>query len=135
MARTTVAEVQAILSTSLTEAQLTAFITDASLWVDTHLDGACDSLTTTLLATIEKYLAAHFATSRDPRLKQAKLDDVSETYQRDDKVTEYLQTAIALDPCGVIREMFLEQAKKRPVRFRVGEGFDDDLDIPADSWS
>jgi hypothetical protein len=132
MARTTVAAVQAILSTDLTEAQISAFITDASLWVDTHLEGACTSLTATLLAAIEKYLAAHLATARDARLRQAKLADVSETYQRDDKVSEYLRAAIALDPCGVVSAKFLDQEDRRPVRFRVGEGFDDQLDLPTD---
>ena len=132
MARTTVSDVQAIISTSLATAQVQAFIDDASLWVDTFLEGACTALTATILTTVEKYLAAHMITARDPSLTSAKWDKVSETYQRDGKTSEYLRAAIALDPCGIVSEKFLEQEKKRPVKFRMGEGFDDNLDLPTD---
>ena len=132
MARTTVSAVQAIIDTSLTDPQIQAFIDDASLWVDTFLEGACTALTTAILTAIEKYLAAHLITARDARLKSGKFDDVAEAYQRDAVVSEYLRAAISLDPCGIVTEKFLEQEKRRPAKFRVGEGFDDDLDLPTD---
>lgn len=120
--RTTVADVQAILDTDLTSAQLTAFITDASLWVDTHLAGACTALSTSILTAVEKYLAAHYATARDPRLKSVKLDDTQESYQRDATVSEYLKIAAELDPCGVVRDRLIEG--KRSAIWRVGSGYD-----------
>ena len=130
--RTTVAAVQAIMDTDLTDPQILAFITDASLWIDTFLEGACDDLTDSLLATIEKYLAAALITARDARLKSAKWQDVAETYQRGGEVSEYLRAAIALDPCGIVAEKFLDQEDRKKARFRVGEGFDPNLDLPTD---
>jgi len=116
----------------LTTTQIEAFIDDANLWVTTFLVGACTAMTTALLVAVEKYLAAHFITARDPRLRSAKLADVSETYQRADVVSEYLRTAISLDPCGIVAATFLDQDKRLPVRFRMGAGFDSDLELPTE---
>lgn len=133
MARTTVAAVQLILDTSATDAQIEAFIDDANAWINVHLEGACDQLTTAILITIEKYLSAYFVTLRDARLLSERLDDVQEKYQRDPKVSEYLRAAIALDPCGIVREEFLDQENNMKIQFRMGEGFDDKLDLPTSS--
>jgi hypothetical protein len=130
--RVTAAEVRLILETELSNAEIEAFIADASLWVDQNLVGACTAVTDDILKAVEKYLAAHMITARDALLRASKLQDVSETYQRDEAVSEYLRIAISLDPCGVVSEKFLDQENKRSVRFRVGEGFDDDLDLPTD---
>ena len=131
MARTTAAAVKLILDTSATDPQIEAFIDDANAWISVHLEGACDQLTAAILIKIEKYLAAYFVTLRDARLLSERLDDVQEKYQRDPKVSEYLRAAIALDPCGIVREEFLDQENKMKIRFRMGEGFDDTLDLPT----
>ena len=130
--RVTAAEVKLIMETELEDAEINAFIADASLWVDGNLVGACTSVTTAILKAVEKYLSAHLITARDALLRASKLQDVTETLQRDEKVSEYLRAAISLDPCGVVSESFLEQEKKRRPRFRVAEGFDDNLDLPSD---
>lgn len=129
--RTTEAGVRLVLDTDATSAQVVAFINSASLWIDTHLEGACTSLTTALLTEIETYLSAYFVTLRDPRLTSVRLDDVQEAYQRDKTVSEYLRMAVALDPCGILEEEFINQGQKFKVRFRVGEGFDSTLDLPT----
>jgi len=130
--RTAEAAVRLILDTDATSPQVLAFINSASLWIDTHLEGACSKLSTALLTEIETYLSAYFVTLRDPRLTSGRLDDVQEAYQRDKTISEYLSTAIALDPCGILEEEFLDQGKRAKVRFRVGAGFDSTLDLPSD---
>lgn len=125
MARTTVAAVQTVMDTDLTTAQLEAFVDDASLWVTTHLAGQCDDLSTEILTAVEKYLAAAWATARDPRLKRASIDDVEEDYQRGGEVSEYLKIAADLDPCGVVQQKLVKGSRK--VLWRVGAGFDDTI--------
>ena len=127
MSRTTETAVTAAIDTSLTSVQVNAFIDDASAWVDQYL--ASKSLSATILEKIEKYLACHFITLRDPRLRSGKLDDVSETYQRDTVTTEYLKAAAALDPTGTIEDRLISGRHK--VSFRVGAGYDSSLDLPA----
>ena len=112
------------IDTILTTAQVEAFIADASGWVDDNLSSETE-ITATTLERIELYLACHLITLRDPRLKQAALDDVNETYQRDAEVTEYLKMAIALDPTGKLAEAFVNTSESgKRVQFRVGDGFD-----------
>lgn len=127
MARTDSSAVTVILETDLTTPQIDAFIATANAWVDHYL--ADKGLGATLLAEIEKYLAACFASARDPRLKSAKVGDVSETYLRDDN--PYCSIAARLDPTGTVET---ELMGERSVTFRVGAGFDDDLNnLPATS--
>lgn len=128
MARTNAADVKNAIDTSLTDAQVSAFIDDASVVVD-DIASADATITSAKLTLIEKYLAAHFVTLRDPRLTKAALADVQESYQRDAEMTEYLKAAIALDPTGIIEDAFTD----RPVfGFRVSAGYDDDLTkLPA----
>lgn len=126
MARTDSSAVTVILETNLTTAQIDAFIATANAWVDQHLTGK--GLGSTLLTEIEKYLAAGFATSREPLLKNATIGDVSETYLRDEN--PYLAIAARLDPTGTVET---ELMGKSAVSFRVGAGYDDDLDLPASS--
>lgn len=132
MARTNSTEVGLIIETSLTSGQIDAFINDANVWVTNHLSGVCDDLTDAELKIIEKYLAAHLITLRDARLTSLKEGDISEKYQRDGKMSEYLKSAIAMDPCGIVADQFVHQDRAKLV-FRVGSGFDDDLDLPASS--
>ena len=123
MARTDETAVSAVIDTSLETSQIEAFIDDASLWVDKHLVG--EGLTADELTAIEKYLACHFITLRDPRLKSAQLDDVAEVYQRDLYVTEYLKSAAALDSTGRVREHFMAPKNTRRLVFQAGTGYDE----------
>ncbi len=127
MARTSETAVRAAIETSLTSKQINAFIDDANAWVDQFLASA--GLSTTILEKIEKFLACHFVTLRDPRLRSTKLKDVSETYQRDTVTTEYLKAAAALDPTGTVEDRLISGRHK--LTFRVGAGFDSELDLPA----
>lgn len=130
MARVSESEVKLVIDTSLTTPQIEALIGDANLWVNEHL-GGYTSLSAALLKAIEKYLAAHLITLRDPRLTRAQLDDVAETYQRDREVSEYLKTAASLDPTGTVKDELLGGSQK--ATFRVSEGYDDTLDLPGSS--
>ena len=125
--RTSEAAVGLIIETSLTSAQVVQFIADASLWVDTNLADA--GLTSSLLEAIERYLAASFISARDPRLKSTKRLNIADTYVRDDKLDPYMKIAIQLDPTGTVEEQFGDE----PTRFgfRVGAGYDADLDLPV----
>lgn len=125
MARTDEGAVRDAIETTLTNPQVTAFIDDASGWIDAQL--ADKGLTAATLTLVEKYLACHLITLRDPRIKSGKFGDTSETYQRDGEVTEYLKMAIALDPSGTVEDAFGDS--KQRVRFRVGEGYDPTLDL------
>lgn len=118
-------EVQTVIDTDLTSGQITQFIADASAWVDDQLAGTGASAT--ILALIEKYLACHLITLRDPRLKQTAVGDVQETYQRNLYVTEYLKAAMALDATGKVADAFgPKRMNQTAARFRVGAGFNDD---------
>lgn len=126
MARTDEAAVRDAISTGLTSAQVVAFIDDASAWVDANL--LDKGYSTAILTAIEKYLACHFVTFRDPRLKSATYGKTSENFQRDANVNDYLQAAIALDPSGAVEDGFLRKGRKR-LRFRVGSGYDPTLGL------
>lgn len=122
--RTDSSAVLSAIETDLTTDQVNAFISDASVWVDANL--ASDSLSDTLLEKIEKYLACHFITLRDPRLKDAAAGDVRENYVRDNSITEYLKAAMALDPTGKIADAFGDRSKKFRMTYRVGTGYADE---------
>lgn len=128
MARTDEAAVTLAIDTSLTTAQIEAFIEDAHVVVD-DIAAKDSTIPAAKLTLIEKYLACHLVTLRDPRLTKGVLADVQETYQRDAEMTEYLKAAIALDPTGTIEDAFTD----RPVfGFRVSAGYDSDLSkLPA----
>lgn len=122
----TASDVQALLDTDLTTSEIDAFLTGAKRWVTDNLEG--EGVANATMTEIEKYLGAAFATSRDPRLKEAERDEVRDVYQRDEAQSEYLKIAIMLDPTGKLEEEF---GGRRTVKFRMGAGYDDDLDLPA----
>jgi cytochrome c551/c552 len=120
--RTNNTEVKAILSTSLVDATIDAFIADASLWVTEEL-ATLGTLSADRLKAIEKYLACAFCRLRDLGLTSATLEDVSESYQVDKSVTDYLLRAAGLDPTGTVRNHFLPKGDRIPVKFAVGTTF------------
>lgn len=111
-ARATVDEVKDIISTTLTDGQINAFINTSHQVVSQRLNGKGISEDT--LKEIEVWLSAHYVCMRDPRKKQVKVDDVAVTYQGETgtgfQSTSYGQQAIALDPTGTLASASLKRA-------------------------
>lgn len=136
MSRTTETAVREIISTNLTGPQVRAFIEDASLWITEELTAEDPPLSLGRLEIIERYLACALVRIRDLGLKDSTIQDVSETYQADSEVTDYLLRAASFDSTGKVREHFLAPkpvalptAPIYPVKFNVGTGFVDDTSI------
>jgi hypothetical protein len=128
--RTSETAVRQIMQTALTTPQVLAFIADANLWVTESL--APLGLSTERLEIIERYLSCALVRVRDLGLKDASVQDVSETYQVDPEVTDYLLRAASFDPTGTVRQHFLAPklvATPTPPTYsmvaEVGKGFDD----------
>jgi len=104
-ARVTTEDVKVIIDTSI--ADLTVFITAANLLVNGHLSAA--GLSEEVLIEIEKYVAAHILSVKDPRTKSVGVDVLSESYQGQWgfglKGTSYGQIAILLDTSGILGAM------------------------------
>lgn len=96
MARTTREAVQRVLQTNEDPDVIEEFMADAHAWVDANLSG--EGIATGILSSIEKYLAAAFVTAKDPRVTRTSTDDMSDTFQRDPEVSEYLKIAAGMDP-------------------------------------
>lgn len=105
MARVTDAEVKEIFDTDI--ADTTPFITVANILVTDVLGS--ESLSTTLLKEIERWLAAHFASMRDPRIQREKLGDADVTYHGKSAMgldgTPYGQQAKLLDTSGKLESI------------------------------
>lgn len=103
-ARTTFAEVSEIIQTSLTEAQVNAFINSASRLVTTVLADA--GLASDVLEDIEMWLAAHLLSTRDQRAQNESLGSYSVTYQGSTGLgldaTFYGQQVKLLDTSGLL---------------------------------
>lgn len=90
MPRVDEAQVNDIIETTLTVAQITPFLTTANLLVTARLTGAYDDAT---LAEIEKYLAAHFLCVRDPRKKSESIGPADVTWFATSTVGEGLASS------------------------------------------
>lgn len=116
--RVTAGDVEQIFDTDLTTPQLDAFIASASALVDDQLTG--QGLSSAILAEIEKYLAAHFASARDPRESEAAAGGTRTKYQVHVgpglSSTDYGARAIALDSTGTLAGI---AAQKGGFTFRV----------------
>lgn len=113
-ARVDDAGVKEILDTTVTT---TPFITAANLIVDQHLLG--HGLTDALLTEIERWLAAHLACTRDPRVAKEALDgEFNVTYEGQTGLglnrTSYGQQVKVLDPTGRLANL-----ERRESAFRV----------------
>lgn len=124
--RTTETAVREIIKTALTAPQVKAFIADANLWVTEELVDGGAGLSAARLEIIERYLACALIRVRDLGLKNATIENVSESYQVDATVSEYLLHAASFDPSGRVRMQFLPSQQAvgvRRVLARVGTGF------------
>lgn len=119
------AAVTAIIDTDLETPQITQYINDASLWVREELFGA--SLTNDRLELITRYLACALIRLRDLGVTNARWDDVSESYQVDPQVSDYLLRAAAFDPTGKLRAYFMAPKNTRRAQWRVGTGYAEDV--------
>lgn len=102
MARTTVAKVKEILDTALTDPQVDNYIDIANTMVTNNV--TC-GLSATVLAEIERWLAAHLISITQERLGiKEKVGDAEITYTgvfgEGLKSTSYGQTVLMLDTCG-----------------------------------
>jgi len=131
--RTTETAVREIISTSLTTAQVNAFIADANLFVTEEVAAEDASISAGRLELIERYLACALIRLRDLGLANVSWSKVSETYQVDPVVTDYLKRAAAFDPTGKIKSTFMPTDVGFVAKFRVGETFREDADDPLDT--
>lgn len=97
-ARTTPAAVRDIMETSLTDAELAAFVNAASYTVD-DIEAAEPDTPAGLLGEIETWLAAHLVTTRPELPEKEQQDSYQVTYLRE---TTYGEAAMRLDPSNVL---------------------------------
>lgn len=106
-ARTTTTAVELIISTTLTDPQIQAFIDTATLIVDANL--LDKGLSTDLLTQIETWLAAHLLSMRDQRTSERRIGDVWFTYQGQTGLgldaTLYGQQVKLLDTSGTLASL------------------------------
>ena len=94
-------EVKEILDTALSADALTPFISAANAWMD-GVGMAQKGLSEPLLKEIERWLAAHFACARDPRLASEKIGDATDKYLNPGGGSPYLDYAMKLDASGTL---------------------------------
>lgn len=107
MARVTEAEVKKIISTTLTDEEVTPFLSSANVLItDVLTDEGYGDAT---LKEIEKWLAAHFVAIRDPQVAKEKIGDVDAAYQGKTGLglnhTSYGQQVMILDHHGKLAEI------------------------------
>lgn len=127
--RTSATAVREIMTTGLTTPQINAFIADASLWVTEEISSD-STVSADRLEVIERYLACALCRLRELGLTEATVGDVTEQYQVDPQITDYMMRAAAFDPTGKVRQNFLAPrpvAAPTPLLYggitRVGKGF------------
>ena len=81
---------------------LRAYLNAAHEVVQDAADSTSDSIASSKLEKMEKFLAAHFASAQDPRIETERVADARFDYQRTDDSTDYWQIVVALDPTGMI---------------------------------
>src|SRR3990167_7086656 len=137
MARVTVAEVEEIFDTDLTDAQITAFITVANILVtNTCATSTSPALDTDELKEIERWLAAHFADIRDPiglRIKMGNAEQwsfpaaVTTAWGKGLNLTPYGQMAIAIDRSGKLAALGLRKGSFRASPREDSDSFTENL--------
>lgn len=100
-ARTSAADVKEIFETDISDDAIRTHINAAAAVVD-EVEAADPSVSDSRLSLIERYVAAHFASSQDPRTKAEEVGSTSKEYRGPDEKTQYWQTATSLDPTGAL---------------------------------
>jgi len=103
------------LASTIDDANIMAFINQASLFVDTYLSSS--DLDDDVLKIIEENVAAHMLCIMDPRLMREKIDVVEVQYLTPKtgeglKGTSYGQMAIMMDPTGTLAKVGEGKRKK-----------------------
>ncbi len=118
--RTTNSEVQKIIDTEVVDT--TPFVTAANLIVTEKLGD--QNLGDSLLTEIEKWLAAHLVSVRDPRAKAEKTGDATVTYFGKDGLgldgSQYGQTVKLLDPTGILANLGKKKASINVIEVDLG---------------
>jgi len=110
MARISTSDLQEVFDTDLSTTSLDRWIAIANETTD-DVAGVDPSLSATRLEQIELMLAAHYASSQDPRLKSASAETKSADYRKnEDYSTDYMATAVSLDPTGVVANLTKQTA-------------------------
>jgi hypothetical protein len=119
MARVSVADVRAVLETSLTDAQVTTWIDIASNVIDRYAT-ICTSASDATLAILEKLLTAHYIVATVDRSKTVtsrSFGDSSESYMSAGgeglKASPYGQQLLMADPCGRLQDFTKPSAYSR----------------------
>lgn len=86
----------------LNDDALRAYLNAAHEVVEDTADSTNESIASSKLEKMEKYLAAHFASAQDPRVESYRVADARRKYQRTEDSTDYWQIVVALDPTGMI---------------------------------
>lgn len=145
MARTTKAQIEAIIEVDATvvpdDAAMEPFILVANELVTERCTGAAGPstpYTDARLEMIERWLAAHFYTNRDPRVTDERAGGVSATYQSSVGLgfdtSHYGQMAMRLDTNGGLAKLNEDTKKGRPrVRVVWPGTYPDDVDSTISS--
>lgn len=112
-ARVTAGQVMEIISTSLSDVEINAFINTAHTLIQAKLTDA--NLGADTLTQIELWLSAHFLSMRDQRAKSETIAEYSVSYQGNSGMglesTLYGQQALALDWSGTLKCLGLKKAR------------------------
>lgn len=110
MPRITTTQLNDVFDTDLSTDSLDEWIAIANEITD-DVAGVDPSLSSTRLEKIELMLACHFASNQDPRLSSASAETKSAEYRKnEDYSTDYMATAVSLDPTGVVASLNKETA-------------------------
>lgn|SRR3990167_10979506 len=127
MARTTSVALAGIIEVD-SSIDLTPFITVASALIDEVLSDS--GFSSTYLELIERWLAAHFYTNRDPRPASEKIGEANVDYQSKIGLnlssSHYGQTAMALDTTGALANLSLTTGRGKKTISADWVGVDDD---------
>lgn len=100
------------------ETETISFINSAHVLVCNTLDGY--GISTTLITEIERYLAAHFAVLAYPSVQREQIGPMNNSFfgklGTGLENTRYGQSAIAMDPTGILKEF---SDGKRRIRMRM----------------
>ncbi|MBI4137557.1 hypothetical protein HY469_05850 [Candidatus Roizmanbacteria bacterium] len=137
MARVTIAEVEEIIDTDLSDAQITAMISAANIIVTNGpATSTKPALNSDELKEIERWLAAHFVCIRDPVSLRAKIGDsdtwnfpasVTTAWGKGLLLTVYGSQAVAMDRSGKLANLGLQRGSFRASPRENSDNFTENL--------